>query len=169
MLQFLAANATRQAVETETGLKPQFKWPNDLLLEARKLGGILVEAKTLGDRVSFVIIGIGLNVNQPQELVPLGGISLRTVSGSNYGLLGLLNSILKQARSRYQHLDEPEKIMREWWDNCVHRLRPVHVDHSGGGITGIAKGLDLHGNLLVETQNGKIETVSEGSLRVLEA
>ncbi len=169
MLQFLAANATRQAVETTTGLKPQFKWPNDLLLEDRKLGGILVEAKTLGDRVSFVIIGIGLNVNQPQELVPLGGISLRTVSGSNYDLRRLLNSILKQARSRYEHLNEPEKIMREWWDNCIHRLRRVQLDHPGGVMTGIAKGLDLQGNLLVETQNNQIETVSEGSLRLLAA
>ena len=155
-------------MEIETGLRPQFKWPNDLLLEGRKLGGILVEARTLGDRVTFVIIGIGLNVNQPQELVPLGGISLRTASGFNCDLRGLLNSILKQARSRYEHLNEPQKIMSEWWDNCIHRSRKVQVDHARGVITGISKGVDLQGNLLVETQNKKTETVPEGSLRVLE-
>ncbi len=156
-------------MEATTGLKLHFKWPNDLLVETSKLGGILVEAKTLGDKVSFVIIGIGLNVNQPQELVPLGGTSLRTVSGSNFDLRELLNSILKEARSRYEHLNEPEKIMREWWDNCIHRLRLVQVDRPGGVVTGITRGVDLEGNLLVQTPNNKIERVSEGSLRVVDA
>ncbi len=167
-LQFLAANATRQAVEATTGLKAGLKWPNDLVLETGKLGGILVEAKTLGDMVSFVIVGIGLNVNQRRERLPSGATSLRVVSGSEYNLRELLGSILEEIRSRYEDLNEPERIMREWWHNCVHRQRRVQVELPRGTITGITKALDLQGNLLLETINDKVERVSQGSLRVLD-
>ncbi len=155
-------------METTTGLKAQLKWPNDLVLENGKLGGILVEAKTIGDRVSFVIVGIGLNVNQPRELLPSGATSLRAVSASEYNVRELLSSILDEIKSRYEDLEVPEKIMMEWWHNCVHRLRRVQVELPRGTIMGTTKAVDLQGNLLVETKNNKVERVSEGSLRVLD-
>lgn len=155
-------------MEEVTGLKTQFKWPNDLLLKGGKLGGILVEARTLGDRLSFAIVGTGLNVNQPSGLLPNGATSLRLVSGSQYDIQELLSSILKQTRSRYEDLNDSGKIMREWWDNCAHRLRNVRIETPGGTITGIAKAVDLQGNLLVETGNNRIATVSDGSLSVLD-
>src|SRR5207247_7553043 len=72
LLQFLAAIATRKAIENQTGLSAMLKWPNDLVLGNAKLGGILIESKTLGEAISFAIVGIGLNINQGKGQLPPG-------------------------------------------------------------------------------------------------
>ncbi len=118
LLQFLAAIATRQVLENETGVNVKLKWPNDLVLGNAKLGGILIESKTLADRISFAILGIGLNINQSKAQLPPEAISLRLVSGKQHDLRLLLRAILDQMRSSYDDLDNPSKIMEEWWRNC---------------------------------------------------
>lgn len=168
MLQFLASNATRLAVERETGIKPLAKWPNDLILEAGKLGGILVETKTKGNNVAFVIVGIGLNVNQERELLPSGATSLHLATGIRFELTPLLKAIVSELRADYVDLDEPKKLMEVWWKNCVHRPRRVQVESPKGIIKGISKGVDTEGNLLVETENHKTEKIAEGTLKVLD-
>src|SRR3977135_247902 len=115
LLQFLAAIATRQALENQTGLSVKLKWPNDLVLGNEKLGGILIESKTLGDRVSFAILGIGLNINQGKAQLPPGAMSLRLISGKQQDLRVLLRAILDQMRSSYDDLDHPSRIMEAWW------------------------------------------------------
>src|SRR5260370_36590900 len=105
LLQFLAAVATRQALENETGVSVKLKWPNDLVLGNAKLGGILIESKTLADRISFAILGIGLNINQSKAQLPVEAISLRLVSGKQHDHRLLLRAILDQMRSSYADLD----------------------------------------------------------------
>lgn len=166
-MQYLSANATRQALEDETGLHVQLKWPNDLVIEAGKLGGILVESKTLGDRVSFAILGIGLNVNQAKDRLPAGATSLRLASGIQYDQRRLLKAIVDQTRSRYDDLDEPSRIMDEWWRNCIHRPPRVQVTLPKGTVMGITRGIDQDGGLVLETDDRRVQRVREGTLRVL--
>src|SRR5690348_6233842 len=111
LLQFLAAVATRTALEEATGLSVRLKWPNDLVIGNSKLGGILLESKTQGDSVLFVILGIGLNINQSKDLLPPGATSLRLESGERYNLLLLLRTILDEMRSSYDDLDT-SKLMK---------------------------------------------------------
>jgi BirA family biotin operon repressor/biotin-[acetyl-CoA-carboxylase] ligase len=118
LLQFLAANATRQALENETDVHVQLKWPNDLVTNRGKLGGILIESKTMGERVSFVVTGIGLNVGQREAQLPAGAISLLLETGVQYGRRTLLKAIVNQTLSRYEDIDDPSSIMNEWWCNC---------------------------------------------------
>src|SRR5260370_35331087 len=120
LLQFLAAIATREALENETGASVKLKWPNDLVLGNAKLGGILIESKTLADRISFAFLGIGLNINQSNAKLPVEAISLRLVFGKQHDPRLLLRAILDQMRSSYADLNNPSMIMEEWWRNCVY-------------------------------------------------
>ena len=168
MLQFLAAIATQQALENETGLSVRLKWPNDLVLANAKLGGILVESKTIGESVAFAILGIGLNINQGKAQLPPRAISLRLVSRKQYDLGLLLRAILDKIRSSYDDLDNPSKIMEDWWRNCVHRPLRVQVTVSKDTVTGVSRAIDEDGSLIIETDDREIRKVSEGSLRILD-
>jgi BirA family biotin operon repressor/biotin-[acetyl-CoA-carboxylase] ligase len=167
LLQFLAAVATRQSLENETDVSVKLKWPNDLVLGQEKLGGILIESKTLGDRVSFAILGIGLNINQRKADLSPGAASLRLASRRKHDLRLLLRAIVKQMKSSYDDLDSPSKIMEEWWRNCVHRPTRVQVTLPKHIVTGISRGIDKDGSLVIETDDHTIRKVSEGSLRIL--
>ncbi len=167
LLQFLAAVATRQALEQESGLGVKLKWPNDLVIGNSKLGGILIESKTQGDRVRFAILGIGLNINQDKSQLPPGAISLRLLSGKKHDLRLILRTILDQIRSTYNDLDNPSKIMKDWWHNCIHRPLKIQVTIAKGTVTGISRGVDDDGSLLLETEDHKIRKANEGSLRIL--
>ena len=168
MLQFLAAIATRTALEDATGLGVKLKWPNDLVIGKEKLGGILVESKTLGAQVSYAILGVGLNINQDRAQLPLGAISLQLASGRQYNIRLLLTTILRQIRSSFDLLDQPSKLMEEWWRNCVHRPMRVRITGSAQAVTGISRGIDENGALLIETDDHRIRRVSEGSLGILD-
>src|SRR6267378_1176778 len=167
LLQFLAAIATRQALENEAGLSVKLKWPNDLVLGRAKLGGILIESKTLADRISFAILGIGLNINQSKAQLPPEAVSLRLASGKQHDLRLLLRTILDKIRSSYDGLDNPSKIMEDWWHNCVHRPLRVQVTASKDTVTGVSRAIDEDGSLIIETDDREIRKVSEGSLRIL--
>ncbi|SRR5713101_4586485 len=169
MLQFLIANAIRQALENETGLPVRLKWPNDILLNGQKLGGILIESKTQGDMVSFAVIGIGLNINLSQNRLPPHAVSLRAQTGIRYDENHLLNAIIDQSKSRYKDLNKPRptRILEEWWRNCVHRLARVQVTLYGKTIEGVTTSVGGDGSLLIRTDDDRFEKVTEGSLAIL--
>ena len=168
LLQFLAAVATRTALEEETGLSVKLKWPNDLVIGKAKLGGILIESKTLGTQVSFAILGIGLNINQGKAQLPPGATSLRLASGKQHSIRLLLSTVLRHIRSSFDLLDQPSKIMEDWWRNCIHRLMRVRIIVSDDAVTGISRGVDENGVLLIETDDHRIRRVTEGSLSILD-
>jgi BirA family biotin operon repressor/biotin-[acetyl-CoA-carboxylase] ligase len=167
ILQFLAANATRRTVEKATKVPVRVKWPNDIVLDSEKLGGILVESKSTGSKLTFVIVGIGLNVNLTPHALPEGATSLYIETRRKYGLDMLLKPILQAVRASYSDVEKPERLLAEWWQNCVHRRRMVQVEGPEGTVRGVSIGLDPHGHLLVEKEDDTIEKFSEGSLLVL--
>ena len=167
ILQFLAANATRRTVEKATKVRVRVKWPNDLVLDSGKLGGILVESRSTGPKLSFAIIGIGLNVNLTPHALPEGATSLHVETRRKHGLDMLLKLILQAIRASYSDVEKPEKLLAEWWLNCIHRRRMVQVEGPEGTARGVSVGLDPHGYLLVEKEGAIIEKFSEGSLLVL--
>lgn len=167
LLQFVAANATRQALETKTRVRAQLKWPNDLVLDTKKLGGILIESKTVGQRVLFAIIGIGLNLSQPNSQLPKGAVSLKLATGRKHYPGSLLKAIVNETKSRLDSIDNSASIMTEWWQNCIHRPPVVQISSPLGVIIGISRGIDDHGALTVEALDGRTHRVTDGTLRVL--
>ncbi len=167
LLQILAAVATREAIEKETGKRVLVKWPNDLVLGEGKLGGILVQAKMVEDAISFAIIGVGVNVNQTERSLPQGAISLYTVTKRKTRLGTLLRRIVQSLESRYADLENPPRLVSEWWENCIHREKRVQVEGPEGVSMGLSKAIDEYGQLIVETTAGVTVKIPQGTLRLL--
>ena len=166
LIQFLASNATRRAIIKNTGLQVWAKWPNDLVLETGKLAGILVESNVKNDNVSFVVIGIGINVNQREDELPPRATSVYTTTHRKHSIEGLMNQIVENMKSDYDELDSPAKLLREWWTGCIHRSKQVEVQTGSRIVKGVNTGVDLDGSLIIQTGKGA-ERVIEGTLRVV--
>jgi len=117
--------------------------------------------------VSFVVVGIGLNVNLRKTQLPTGAVSLFATTGTKYDLRRLLKTIADQTMSKYDEIDKPSSILEEWWHNCIHRPFQVQATHQERTVTGITRGIDEDGSLILETEDGRTQKMREGTLRVL--
>src|SRR5262249_7168536 len=105
-LSLMAGVAVSDAVRRHTGLRPDLRWPNDLLMNTKKFCGILTELSTDGPAVRHAVIGIGVNVNQaafPQDLASVG-TSLRIESAKQWCRTELLATLLKALHTEYNSL-----------------------------------------------------------------
>src|SRR5208337_693494 len=173
VLSLLAGIAVGEAVERTTGLHPDLRWPNDVLLNGRKFCGILTEMNAEPARVRYVVVGIGINVNHASfagELEPIA-TSLRMESGREWSRVELTAALLKSLDSEYRKLtpggaDARAAILRNFEErSSFARARRVFVDEDGG-YEGITEGLDDRGFLLVRTESG-LRTVLSGAVRAL--
>ena len=171
LLSLIAGIAVAEAVEQTTGSHSDLRWPNDVLLEERKFCGILTEMNAEATRVRYVVVGIGINVNQPcfsPELEPIA-TSLRIASGREWSRVQLAAALLKSLDDWYRKLSDGTvesrpAIFRKFEDrSSFARNRFVHVDEEGG-YEGVTEGLDSRGFLLVRTDRG-LRTVLSGSVR----
>lgn|GEM_PF-7073851 len=117
--------------------------------------------------MSFAILGIGLNINQSKAQLPPGAVSLRLVSRKQQDLRAILRAILDQIKASLDALDDPSKIMEEWWRNCMHRPLRVQVTLPEGTVKGISRAIEKDGSILIATDDHTIRKVSEGSLSIL--
>jgi BirA family biotin operon repressor/biotin-[acetyl-CoA-carboxylase] ligase len=167
--------AAQAAVFEITGLKPDIRWPNDLLLGRKKCGGILVEsasepAARPGAEVMlhYAVIGVGINLNHaafPPDLAKLA-TSLRIESDREVDRDQLLSAFLPHL---YQELalltaQSPDLLSRFTQASTWVTGKRVHVDESGG-YTGVTCGLSPQGFLQVRTDQGDIRTVLSGGVR----
>jgi BirA family transcriptional regulator, biotin operon repressor / biotin---[acetyl-CoA-carboxylase] ligase len=161
VLTLAAGLAVHEAIQqVDPGLKPDLKWPNDLLIKEKKFCGILAEMNSESTQVRHVIVGIGLNVNQtsfPAELQEIA-TSLRMISGTQYSRLELCAALLKSLDREYRDLHEQpgahDSILRRFAERSSSvRGARVHVDENGG-LEGITEGLDSRGFLQVRTTQG---------------
>jgi len=165
----VAAVAVAKAIQQTTRLKPQVKWPNDLLLSEKKVGGILTELKAELDRVEYVVLGIGLNVNTESHQLPSHATSLKEVLGHPVDRLALARTLLGQLDFYYAQflrlgLTPLIPIWRGFAEFLGRRVRVVTGDDT---IDGQALDLDPTGSLKVRTDTGKVETISAGEVLIL--
>jgi BirA family biotin operon repressor/biotin-[acetyl-CoA-carboxylase] ligase len=154
-------------------LRSNLRWPNDALLGERKFGGILTEMNSEPTRVHYVVVGMGINVNQASfagELEPIA-TSLRMESGRAWSRVELTAALLKSLDSEYRKLTQGgaaarSSIVRRFEERSSYaRARRVQVEGSGG-YEGVTEGLDERGFLLVRTSSG-LRTVLSGDVRAL--
>jgi BirA family biotin operon repressor/biotin-[acetyl-CoA-carboxylase] ligase len=159
MLTLAAAVAvTRAVTAAASGLTPRIKWPNDILLGARKVCGILTELRAETDRVQFVVVGVGLNVNTtPTQLLP-EATSLRIETGAGLSRLALLQDILRHYETVYLSFlkNGPAGILAEWRARCGTLGCQVRFSERGEPFVGIAEDLADDGSLLVRLPGGKV-------------
>ncbi len=169
LLTLLAGLATRDAVLDQTGLACDIRWPNDLLLNGKKLGGILTEMNAEPDRVHFVVIGIGINVNHvkmPAEIESIA-TSLRIETGHTYSRVELLVHLLHHLDVYYQrflHEGGAPLVARFAEVSSFYRGKRVRISTPTETYTGLTAGLEPSGLLRVEREDGRTEPVLAGDV-----
>lgn len=173
LLSLAAALAVRSAIaEIQPAFAPDLKWPNDLLLGDKKVCGILTEMNAEPTRVRYLVIGIGINVNQASFPTALQdhATSLRMATGSEWSRVELCAALLKSLHREYaEFVHNPAAratILRRFAANSamVHG-RAVRIEENGG-FEGTTDGLDDRGFLRVRTADA-VRTVLSGTVRLL--
>jgi BirA family biotin operon repressor/biotin-[acetyl-CoA-carboxylase] ligase len=171
--------AAKRAIFENTSLKVDIRWPNDLLLNGRKCGGILVEtavspADTGAEAMlRYAVIGIGINLNHQSFPEDISGLatSLRLEGGNVVAredilvsLLGALGDEIGLLREENEKLSGKELLRRFTEASSWVRGKRVRVDE-GGGYTGLTAGLNNSGFLLVDSDDGTKRMVLSGGVR----
>jgi len=167
LLSLVAGLAVCSAIESVTTIRPDLRWPNDVMLGDRKFCGILTELNAEVTRVRYAVVGIGINVNQstfPPELEPRA-TSLRLETGRDWSRVEVAAALLKSLDREYRALLEGRESIHKRFEerSSYARRREVHVEEDGG-YDGITEGLDERGFLLVRTPQG-LRTVLSGGVR----
>ena len=166
-LTILSSVATADAVEAVSGLRPQIKWPNDLLAGKRKLAGLLIETEPKGKCLAFAVIGIGLNVrHEAKDFSP----EVRSLATSIYLATGQLNRradlLVALLQALEQRLKQPFDEAREAWTASSLTLgQRVTLTTARGRKHGQAVGLDESGALLLRDSSGKVEAITAGDMQ----
>jgi BirA family biotin operon repressor/biotin-[acetyl-CoA-carboxylase] ligase len=165
-----AATALRRAIQSETGLKPEIKWPNDILVGGKKVAGILTELSAELDKVRHVVLGIGVDVNLgagelPAELKKTA-TSLKIESGMAISRAELAVAILRELNRAYLQICAGKfaALADEWEENCTTIGKDVTVQIGDRKIRGHAESLDDAGALLLRTEHGGIEPITGGDV-----
>ena len=152
-----------QGINDVTGLSPMIKWPNDLLLNGKKVCGILTELDAEIDRINYTVVGIGINVNNSiDEKLKKTAISLIQKSKSKISRVELLRSILKNMDENYSKFVSGNfnYIKKLWFSYSNIVGKRIRVKGEKTIIKGIVTDIDESGCLILDTENGITRIVS---------
>lgn len=167
----LAAGLAVQAAirQIDPRVNADLKWPNDVLIDGKKVCGILTEMNAEATRVRYIVVGIGINVNQTAFPKELPATSLRLVTGREWSRVELVGALLKSLDREYQAvLNDPDAH-----DSVLQRFaeasswvsgKNVRIEENGSAFEGTTEGLDSRGFLEVRTVHG-LQTVLSGTVR----
>ncbi len=169
LLPLLAGVAVAEAIREVAGVEVECKWPNDLLIDGKKVCGILLEGALREDGLDFVVAGIGINVNQggfPQELSGKA-TSLRLMCGREFRREDLLRAVLQHFERLYRSgLDERFSSVPRLWAAHARMLgKPLEVRSNESALAGIAVRIAPDGGLVIATGAGE-QTVYAGDVTV---
>lgn len=172
-LTFVSTLAVSRAIRAVSGLEPTHKWPNDVLIDGRKVAGLLNEMSAETDRLRFVVLGIGVNLNMTADQFPaelrMPATSLLLAGGEPVSRAHFARTLLQQLDALYAEylLRGPAPIMAAWEARCDLVGRRVEIDESGSGkVCGTVAGIDRDGALLLTLADGSTERVLAGDVRV---
>lgn len=162
----LGAISVCEAIKEVTGIEAQIKWPNDILIGNKKLGGILTELIASMDEVKFVVIGVGLNVNNDKKTLINGAVSLKQKTQDNINRILLLQDLLGKIEANYLLFKErgPQPIIEKWRQHNITLGKRIKVYCQREHIEGVAVDIDADGGLLVRKDSGVVEKVMAGDI-----
>ncbi len=158
---FAASSSISKILEQMFGLDVKVKWPNDLLLNGKKLSGMISEMITRQGDLDFLLLGIGLNVNNEVSQHEFPAISLKEALEETVSQAQILDHFLTDLSKRLHDLD-PVKIISQWKQKTATIGQRVKVETRDNIVSGIAMDVDDSGALLVETTSGKVEKIIYG-------
>ena len=170
VLSLAAGLAVRAAIEqVDSRVSADLKWPNDVLIGGKKVCGILTEMNAEATRVRYIVVGVGINVNQASFAKELSATSLHLATGSEWSRVELVAALLKSLDREYRAMlndpDARESILRRFTENSSWvRGKAVRIEENGAAFEGTTEGLDPRGFLHVRTAQG-LQTVLSGTVR----
>jgi len=169
LLTMMAGLSAHAAIQAQTGLTLDLKWPNDLLIHGKKVGGILTEMHAEPTQVRFVIVGIGLNVNQEKFTGELAAIatSLRIETGKTQSRLELLVRLLREFENDYNRFlrEGPASVTQKFAAiSSYAQGKHVRVTNGTESFAGTTAGLAPEGLLRVKRDDGDVVTVIAGDV-----
>ncbi|HEY3525532.1 MAG TPA: biotin--[acetyl-CoA-carboxylase] ligase, partial [Nitrososphaeraceae archaeon] len=178
---FGASLAVSEAITHCTGLESKLKWPNDVLIDGKKVSGVLVDASVNSSSIEYVIVGIGVNVNVNSAEVqrdikcqtfPCQVTSLSDELASRCDKVRLIKNILQTLDKYYLKIesDTDYPLLEVWKHRAIDiTSKPVYVSHGAEGFTATVLGLEEDGSLVVVRDNNRIERIvsAEYSIRFI--
>ncbi|MEY2428312.1 MAG: BirA family transcriptional regulator [Verrucomicrobiota bacterium] len=167
-----SATALRRAIRSHTGLEPEVKWPNDILIGGKKVAGILTELNAELDRVKYVILGIGVDVNMDAgdftSDLRISATSLKVELGKTLSRAELAVVILRELDADYARIcsDRFPAVADEWEEHCTTIGQDVTIRIGDRQIRGRGESLDEDGALLLRTTHGHLERIIGGDVTV---
>lgn len=166
ILTLLSAVSICEAIKNVAGMDAQIKWPNDVFVHNKKIAGILTEMNAEVDKVNFVVIGIGLNVNNDKKSLIAQSTSLREQLGQASSRIILLQELLRRIESNYFTLEDKgsRAIIDKWRAFSLTLGRRVKVYCQNKHVEGYAVNIDHDGGLLIRKDSGLIQKISSGDV-----
>jgi len=160
-INLMAAVAVATTIRKLFGLKAELKWPNDVLIEGRKLCGILAEMDAETDVINFVNLGIGINANTSVPQFEKMATSLKDALGKEISRKDFLSALLVEIKRRQALLMEAD-LLEEWKKLSVTLNKDVKVIAPGEVIVGQAIDVDSTGALIIRERNGSLRNAVAG-------
>ena len=163
----VASLAVVHTIADVTGLRLQIKWPNDVLINSKKVCGILVESGVRDSSIDYAVIGIGINVNL--KTADFTGISLPTTSlsdelGRDVSCLEITRRLLVEFEKLYLVVQSGETVYQEWRDSLNKLGKRVHARSGNKVYEGIAESVDEDGSLMLRCSDGKLKKFTAGDI-----
>lgn len=166
----IAAVAVVQAIEETAGLSPEIKWPNDILLNGKKITGILTELQAESDTINALIIGIGVNVNQEDFPEELAGIatSLAIEKGEHISRVKLVQSILRYLEKYYGiYMEQGFGPLKLLWESYALSIgKRIIARTLSGEVAGTALGITSDGILRVMDDLGTVHDIYSADIEL---
>ena len=155
------------------GFAPVIKWPNDILINQKKVSGVLTEMKSTGDKLDFIIVGIGLNVNMTKELIGLNLAdevnkitSLYIENGNEFNREYVISKLINNLDRYYLKFvrEGVHSVVANWTIEWGKLNKSVSVDVSGKIVSGVVRKVDSYGYIYIEKSDGSLEKVITGDM-----
>jgi len=165
LIPLLAGVAVAETLREHLGVEAELKWPNDVLIGGRKVGGVLVEAGWSDDEPTYILMGIGVNLNNPLPDGLKATTTLNIETGEDVDKDAFLNLLVDRIASLVSQLKKDSESILERWRRlaCLLGERVTVSDATGEVFTGVAVDVDGEGALLVES-GGSVKRVLSGDV-----
>ncbi len=162
----LAAVSVAKAIRRLSGLEAMITWPNDILINRKKVCGILTEMRAEQDTIDFIVVGIGINVNTPVKGLPKGATSIKEETHDAVSRVELTRAVLEALEENYARLKKEgfDPIMEEWKALSEMLGSRIKVTLPNRTFECQARDIDRDGALIVRLDSGVLERVSSGDV-----
>ncbi len=173
LITIMSSVACATALRNVTGIMVTTKWPNDLMIDNEKVGGILTELKTKKQKITSAIVGIGINVNvevrEFPEDIKNKATSLKNKVGVSYSRELIVAEILNEMDKWYKTLKimEKETIVGAWKNLTSTLGKKVKITTPYETLSGIAESIDNQGRLILRLPSGESKRINSGDLTIL--